>query len=1032
MIARISVASRVRLTLAAVCLACADVPGGDGLSAAGPAGSREPRAASAGQLLISEFRLRGPNGLSDEYIEIYNASGAAHTVAALSGSGYGIAASDGTTRCTIPNGTVIPNHGHFLCVNSVGYSLGTYPAGNGTTATGDATYVLGIADNAGIAIFNNNSGGASYSLANRLDAVGSTDEANTLYREGSGYSPLSPFSVDYSWTRRVPGQCLGVGCGGLGIHAPPVYATSLLDTNNNNFDFLFSDPSGTNAGAGSRIGRPGPENLSSPIMIDGSPALAVSRLSGCSARDAAPNRIRDSTSDPDNNSFFGTLDLRTSWKNTSGASLTRLRFRVVDVFTFPVIDDYADLRVRTSTSVTVTTDTYPCGTGTANTPVEGTMVETPPASTFGGGVNTSLGVASVSLATPLASGASVNVRFLLGIQGVGFVRFCVIPETLPAVAGEPWCYVGTTQSATVTSDGDYDFDQIAEMPMYNGATGQWKILKSTSGYAAQQLISWGGPGYTAVPGDYDGDGRFDAAVYQDSTGVWSILTSGSNFTRAFTVAYGGAGYIPVPGDYDGDDVTDVAIAGPATGLWAFLASSLGFTSGAVRTWALTGHTPIGGQDFDGDGRSDMVLYQERTGTWSVLQSSTDFVAFTTVSWGGRGYTMAPGDYDGDGKADYGLYHRATGQWSILKSIGGYTSVISKGWGGPGYLPVPADVDGDRRPDIAVYQPSTAHWTALESSTSYATVRHAFYGTAADAPLSTAVVPASSREIQAGDADGDFTSDLTIYHTASGMWSTLTSGSGFTSAVHKGWGGSGYTPVPGDYDGDGRGDLAVYQASTGQWLVLRSGSNFTTSYSFSAGGPGYVPVAGDYDGDGRADMVVYNTTTGLWYGLKSSGSFATVLSVSWGGTGYTAVPGDFDADGRLDPSLYQASSGNWLILKSSTNYTTMIARNFGGAGYAPAQGDFDGDGITDFAVYQAATGIWTMLKSSAANTTGFTVAYGGAGYTPVAGDWDGDGRSDVGVHDAAGTWSILLSNGNFTTSLSKSWGGAGHTPLPQFQ
>src|SRR5262245_14028423 len=78
-----------------------------------PTASLSP--ATAGQILISEFRLRGPNGANDEFIEIYNNSGADHTVAALSGTGYGVAASDGTTRCSIPNGTVIPNRGHYLC-----------------------------------------------------------------------------------------------------------------------------------------------------------------------------------------------------------------------------------------------------------------------------------------------------------------------------------------------------------------------------------------------------------------------------------------------------------------------------------------------------------------------------------------------------------------------------------------------------------------------------------------------------------------------------------------------------------------------------------------------------------------------------------------------------------------------------------------------------------------------------------------------------------------------------------------------------
>lgn len=67
-------------------------------------------------LLIDEFRVRGPNGANDEFIEIYNNSNSAHVVASSDGSsGYSIAASDGVVRCTIPNGTVIPARGHYLC-----------------------------------------------------------------------------------------------------------------------------------------------------------------------------------------------------------------------------------------------------------------------------------------------------------------------------------------------------------------------------------------------------------------------------------------------------------------------------------------------------------------------------------------------------------------------------------------------------------------------------------------------------------------------------------------------------------------------------------------------------------------------------------------------------------------------------------------------------------------------------------------------------------------------------------------------------
>src|SRR6185437_1347515 len=139
---------------------------------------------------------------NDEFIEIYNNSGADHTVAG-GGTGYAIAASNGVARCVIPNGTVIPNRGHWLCVNnnaSNSYSLASYPAGNGTTATGDGSYTTDIPDNAGIAIFNT-SIAANFTLANRLDAVGSTSEANTLYKEGTGYPALVPFSIDYSFYR---------------------------------------------------------------------------------------------------------------------------------------------------------------------------------------------------------------------------------------------------------------------------------------------------------------------------------------------------------------------------------------------------------------------------------------------------------------------------------------------------------------------------------------------------------------------------------------------------------------------------------------------------------------------------------------------------------------------------------------------------------------------------------------------------------------------------------------------------------------
>ncbi|HEX8557406.1 MAG TPA: hypothetical protein VF668_04860 [Pyrinomonadaceae bacterium] len=379
---------------------------------------------TAAQLIISEFRLRGPNGANDEFVEIYNNSGADHTVNSTvpTSTGYGVYASDGVLRCSIPNGTVIPNRGHYLCVNSVGYSLASYPAGNGTTATGDATYTTDIPDNAGIALFNGNVV-AAVAAGNRMDAVGSTSEANTLYKEGTGYPALTPFSIDYSFYRDDCGKS-----GSITTFGPCTIQTP-KDTNNNAADFVFVDTNGTSAGAGQRLGAPGPENLSSPIQRNSS--LPGNLLDPCVSSASPPNRVRDFTSDPANNSTFGTLDIRRTVTNATGGNVTRLRFRVTDITTFPAPSGIADLRPRTSTAVVVTVDRAPCGSGTSNVTVQGTTLEQPPSQPNGGGFNSSLSAGTVTLATPLANGATIDVRFLLGIQQTGNFKFVVNIEALP-------------------------------------------------------------------------------------------------------------------------------------------------------------------------------------------------------------------------------------------------------------------------------------------------------------------------------------------------------------------------------------------------------------------------------------------------------------------------------------------------------------------------------------------------------------------------------------------------------------------------
>jgi hypothetical protein len=412
-----------------VFLISGDTEGGSGTCAA-PTPTPTPVATpvpGGTSLIISEFRLRGPSGASDEFIEIYNNSNDAVNVLASDGSnGYAIAASDGLVRFVIPNGTIIPARGHFLGVNSLSYSLASYPAGSGVTANGDATYTSNVADNAGLALFRT-ANPVNFNLATRLDAVGSTSVANALYKEGAGLPVLVAFSINYSWYRNIPTSGAGAGVS--------------QDTNNNAVDFKFVDTNGTNAGGGQRLGAPGPENLFSPGHLISGSSISVGLVDAGVSAGVAPNFVRSLVSDPVNNSTFGTVDIRRRLTNSTGAPINRLRVRIIDLSTFPAPAGTADLRARSSGSLIVSVS----GGGLAA--VRGTTLEQPPAQANGGGFNSSMSAGTVTLAAPLNDGSSINLRFLFGVQQQGKYNFCAVIETLPFTNSAVTCFSGNTALA---------------------------------------------------------------------------------------------------------------------------------------------------------------------------------------------------------------------------------------------------------------------------------------------------------------------------------------------------------------------------------------------------------------------------------------------------------------------------------------------------------------------------------------------------------------------------------------------------------
>ncbi|MCA1635798.1 MAG: hypothetical protein LC802_19445, partial [Acidobacteria bacterium] len=388
----------------------------------------------AGAILISELRTFGPGGAGDDFVEVYNNSNSPVTVAASDATaGWGLVRMGASCTDTpvligtIPNGTVIPARGHYLIVGSQ-YSLAT-------SASGNLTMTSDIGENGNVGLFNT-ANVANLSTATRLDAVGfGTNVGNNcdLLREGNILPAVNSGAAglaQHSFYRSLCSFVQGVGC----TVPSPGFPS---DRNDNAVDFLFVDTNATNAAGLSqqRLGAPGPENLASPRVNDniGGFLLDASKTSA-----QAPNRVRN-ISDTGPNKTFGTMSIRRRFTNNTGAPITRLRFRIVEVTTFPRPNGAtADVRALSSTSVSVSPVNDPATCAANGTPatapctatVQGTTLEAP-TQPNGGGYNSTMTAGTITLGTPLANGASISLQFLLGIEQTGSFRFLLNVEALP-------------------------------------------------------------------------------------------------------------------------------------------------------------------------------------------------------------------------------------------------------------------------------------------------------------------------------------------------------------------------------------------------------------------------------------------------------------------------------------------------------------------------------------------------------------------------------------------------------------------------
>ncbi|MDT7807107.1 MAG: hypothetical protein QOJ70_920 [Acidobacteriota bacterium] len=355
-----------------------------------------------GEVLISEFRLSGPSGSTDEYIEFYCNRDTDCDISNYIIQGFDTDLGDYTI--TLEGSFVIPTRGHLLVGNSIGYSLSSYASLDADVSSGTDVFVdnqgFQLRDNTGMVV---------------IDSVGFIDGGNNAtYIEGTGLEQSFSRPADqYAYVRKM-----GTANGGRP-----------QDTNNNANDFVLVSVTGAphdGITAPPVLGAPGPQGLTSAADFNNS--TTGSLVEPNADKSAPPNRVRTGSGDS------GTLSIRRSVTNNTDQFINYLAFRVIDITTLnspPVAGaspPQAQLRLVTSSDA----ETFTNSQG-RTVVIRGTVLEfddgcgCEPAQPDGGGLNTSVNVGNFGGLEP---GATIDVQFLLNVVQAGTFRFYVNVEAL--------------------------------------------------------------------------------------------------------------------------------------------------------------------------------------------------------------------------------------------------------------------------------------------------------------------------------------------------------------------------------------------------------------------------------------------------------------------------------------------------------------------------------------------------------------------------------------------------------------------------
>ena len=362
------------------------------------------------EVLISEFRLSGPGGSEDDYIELYCNRNTDCDISGISLRGYD-PVNAGDFSMTFPPQTIIPARQYFLVADTRGYSLASYGSPDIDVALSqppESEFGFYFYDNEGLQLI----GADEPTVIDSVGFIGGGNQEN--YVEGTGLQrsggimPSRP-ADQYAYVRKRT----------LATQGLP------QDTDNNANDFVLVSVTGNfhpGITAPPVLGAPGPQGLSSPLTYSNAQVTGL-LVDQTKPADADPNRVRVGSGDS------GTLSIRRSFTNNTGITLDYLGFRVIDITTFnsPVlVEDQAQLRLITSSD---TTAEVPSRGGTVS--IFGTTLEydnaLAPQQPNGGGLNSSV-FTNFSEEGIMQPNATVDVQFLMNVVKSGAYKFYVYVE----------------------------------------------------------------------------------------------------------------------------------------------------------------------------------------------------------------------------------------------------------------------------------------------------------------------------------------------------------------------------------------------------------------------------------------------------------------------------------------------------------------------------------------------------------------------------------------------------------------------------